>query len=680
MKATYCWMLGLTAICVISASVIGLPTDPAARDIDLIERLGKEQAPATSGKTPSVADIKDAARTIDGYLTAYYTKEKITPNKRASDGVFLRRVYLDVVGRIPTLKETLAFKRASASTRSTIIDKLLASEGYISNSFNYWADILRVQSNMRGGGQQYANWIKKSLRENKAYDEMAYEMLTGEGYSWENGATGFYLRDDGMPLDNMALAVKTFMGTSLVCAQCHDHPFDLWTQREFYEMAAFTYGVQTRIRPENVQKAQKLIKDPTVRRELNNITRPLQYGVKESKRALKLPHDYQYDDAKPNETINALAIFNGNIRTKKSESTRDAYARWITARDNPRFTTVIVNRLWAKTFGAPLIDPIDSMTSDSEAVMPELLAFLEYKMRQYDYDLKQFQRILLNTELYSRATIVDDLIEGDAYHFEGPVLSRMSAEQFWDSLMTLIVPEVDMRPSRDNGDSYSMMQRMLQQAKPEDLVRMAEKQAEFEKQRTEIREKITKAREKKQDAKVRELQKEERALRAKSNEAVGVIRKELMAKMDKTTYKKYDDGRPANNDPRWNGYQADFVRASEVRSPAPTSHFLHLFGQSDREVPNNANKEPNMLQVLSMFNGGMFDRVMSDQSVLMKQVNSMNNASDKLNVVFLSIYNRKPTGHEKNVVLKAITTSDGKQAWGRIVWALLNTREFSFVQ
>ena len=87
-----------------------------------------------------------------------------------------------------------------------------------------------------------------------------------------------------------------------------------------------------------------------------------------------------------------------------------------------------------------------------------------------------------------------------------------------------------------------------------------------------------------------------------------------------------------------------------------------------------------MLQVLSMFNGGMFDRVMSDQSVLMKQVNSMNNASDKLNVVFLSIYNRKPTGHEKNVVLKAITTSNGKQAWGRIVWALLNTREFSFVQ
>lgn len=678
MTATKRGWLVLSAALALSASVFALPSDPAARDIDLIERLGKEPGPDQSAVKPNQLEVRDAARTIDGYLTAYYEKAGVKPNRRASDDLFLRRVYLDIAGRIPTLEETLAFmKDASAHKRANIIDKLLAGDGYASHNFNYWADILRVLTNMQGGGQQYADYIRDALGQNKPFDQLAYELLTAEGYSWENGATGFYLRDDGMPLDNMALAVKTFMGTSLVCAQCHDHPFDLWTQREFYEMAAFTYNVETRVRPDNVRKAQEMAKDPIVRRALDDITRPLTYGVRETRRALKLPHDYKYDDAKPFDPVAPRAVFNGNIRPDQQQSLREAYARWITARDNPRFTTVIVNRMWAKVYGAPLITPIDEMTTDSKPVMPELVAFLEFKMRQFNYDLKQFQRMLFNTELYQRGTIVDDLVEGDEYHFQGPVLTRMTAEQLWDSLMTLIVPEIDQRPGRNDGDAYAMRQRMLQAAPPEALLEMAQARAEYEKQQTEIQDEIAKAREAKQEDRVRSLQRRLRDLRQAADRQLMTMQDGMMAKMD---MKDYESDGPQNNDARWAGYPADFVRASELRSPENATHFLRLFGQSDREVPDNANKEPNMLQVLAMFNGGMFDRVMDDNSALMKQVNSFKHPADKLNVIFLSIYNRRPTNYEKDVVFKAITTSDGSHAWGRIVWALLNTREFSFVQ
>src|ERR1051326_2560428 len=223
-----------------------------SREVSLIQRLGKTDVERRQRKSqpPSLAEIQAAARNIDQYLQAGYKEHKVQPNPPANDDVFLRRIYLDIVGRIPTGPETLAFRDDhDPNKRAKLIDKLLDSEGYVHHNFTWWADLLRIQSGNRPGaygGQAYANWIKQSLRENKPYDKIVYELITADGFPWENGASGFYLRDDGMPLDHMATTVQIFLGTSLQCAQCHDHPFDKWSQLEFYEMAAFTYGVQTR--------------------------------------------------------------------------------------------------------------------------------------------------------------------------------------------------------------------------------------------------------------------------------------------------------------------------------------------------------------------------------------------------------------------------------------------------
>ncbi|MDP1589720.1 MAG: DUF1549 domain-containing protein, partial [Prosthecobacter sp.] len=177
-------------------------------------------------------DLKATAAKIDELVNAKLAKEKITPNKPASDDIFVRRVYLDVVGRIPTLQETTRFlKNNDPDKRSKLIDELIASDGYVQNFYNYWADILRMKSQMVGGGQSlpafygYSNWLKSSLRENKPYDQMVREVVTADGKSYENGAIGFYIRDYNMPLDNMAVTTQIFLGTSMVCAQCHNHPF-----------------------------------------------------------------------------------------------------------------------------------------------------------------------------------------------------------------------------------------------------------------------------------------------------------------------------------------------------------------------------------------------------------------------------------------------------------------------
>ena len=156
---------------------------------------------------------------------------------------------MDIAGRIPTFSELSEFLESeNEDKRAQLIDELLESEGYVSSYYNFWADILRVKSRGRRTIMvSYQEWIKDSLRENLAYDKFVRELITSEGYVWDDPAVGYYLRDAGMPLDNMSNTAQVFLGTRMQCAQCHDHPFDKWTQKEYYHMAAYTIGLQSQL-------------------------------------------------------------------------------------------------------------------------------------------------------------------------------------------------------------------------------------------------------------------------------------------------------------------------------------------------------------------------------------------------------------------------------------------------
>ncbi|MFN0075012.1 MAG: DUF1549 domain-containing protein, partial [Prosthecobacter sp.] len=444
-------------------------------------------------------DTKAAASVIDGILAKDWAKHQLKGNPMSDDATFVRRIHLDIIGRIPTARETETFLADKApDRRAQIIQRLLNSEAHVLHTFNFWADVLRMnQNNATGVG--YLNFIKDSLRANKPYDKMVAEMISAQGRPWENGAIGYYYRDQGMPLDNMANTVRIFLGTRIECAQCHNHPFDKWTQMQFYQMASFTYGVQgqnyggvlaetQRIHndDQNAIRAEhrKANPDPTRPKRSKDMT-PEQYAVLEKdyqekakaasegrqamekkmrsedfyfreamlearnnvrdtaltfndKSKASLPKDYQYADAKPRSAVAPAAMFGHECTPQPGETSLQAYARWMTSQDNPRFTTVITNRLWKRVFGLALIEPLDELFETSTPMVPELQTHLEKLMRDLNYDMRSFLTILYNTQTYQRQVTRQEHAIGNVYHFTGPLLRRMTAEQMWDSFITLI--------------------------------------------------------------------------------------------------------------------------------------------------------------------------------------------------------------------------------------------------
>lgn len=307
-----------------------------------------------------------------------------------------------------------------------------------------------------GGGKHvnpyYLGFVKKSLRENLPYDEFVRRLITANGQAWENGAVGYTFRDNGMPLDHLANTVRIFLGTRLECAQCHDHPFDKWTQMEFYQMAAFSYGMRpdSRSSVPGLDEALDILRKETpdrahyanLRRASTDIMGPLRsekttviYNPGEQ---LTLPHDYQYEDAKPRSPVRPAVMF-GSTTQPNIES----YAKWMTSPDNPRFTVVIANRLWKQAMGLGFIEPVDELRDTTQSHIPGLSEYLARLMVGLDYDMRAFLAALFNSQAYlSQATLTEPHPE-EFYHFPGPILRRMTAEQTWDSVVTLINPHTE---------------------------------------------------------------------------------------------------------------------------------------------------------------------------------------------------------------------------------------------
>lgn len=671
----------------------------------------------------ATANDRQVSRRVDEFVEQNLRKHGIKPNPPASDEVFLRRAYLDIVGRIPTHKEAQQFLGSeSSSKRGQLIHHLLQSEGYVSHWFNYWADILRVKSRMdgaRGAGEAYADWVKEALRSNKSYREIVHELITAEGYVWDNGAVGYYLRDSGMPLDNMSNTAQIFLGTQLVCAQCHNHPFDRWKQKEYYEMAAYTYGMETRANPEKIlrldERVSKMEKRANRRessRELNRHVRsalrdllePLSYRVShDEEKMLRLPSDYQYDDAKPREEVQADTIFGKRVSGRSSRKLA-SYADWLTGTDNPRFTRVIVNRLWKAVMGVGLIEPVDDFKDDTQPSNPALMNFLEKEMLAVDYDLRRFLGILYNTRTYQRESTLVDVDLAD-YHFPGPVLRRMSAEQIWDSLLTATMPGVDERKgSSSDKKRYESMKKQVHgleamKKQPQKILAtakaMAQVEYEHEEATKDLRKRLAAARENGNDGVAKRLNDEMKQARKERDSEVKDIRESFeaaymgaasgamgsmtMMRMDeKKSTKKDIDDRP---DPRWKGFDKSDVRASELRSPMPSDHFLRQFGQSDRETIQAAESEASVAQALNLLNGKVLDKLVSSKSMLMKGVEQLYGDDEKQDFIFMSLLTRLPSDAERALMDKEFAGVDSsEEACESIIWALLNTKELLFVQ
>jgi tetratricopeptide (TPR) repeat protein len=583
-----------------------------------------------------------SAKKIDTFVAANYAKHDVKPMPKTTDEQFVRRVYLDIAGTIPSYKQTTSFLTSTdPDKRTKLIDELLGSEGYSSHFFNFWADILRYRDRLGEDvrGEPWRQWIKQSLTENKPYDTFVHEMLTAEGLVWENPATGYLQRDPGMPLDNVNNTIRIFLGTRIGCAQCHNHPFDKWTQKQFYEAAAFVYPTQTQTGGGD-KRYWKEDPNPRLRDEYQSIEqeeeqRRQRYYQFEAHlrtnmkivndnpgRKIQLPKDYAYSDAKPGDVVQPKTLFGPDIKPLPGETSRQTFARWLTSKENPRFALTIANRLWKQAFGAGQIEPVDDMMDSTVAENPALMTFLESEMKRLDFNMKEFLRILYNTETYQRQSFDHEVAIGTPYHFPGPMLRRMTAEQAWDSFLTLARPE----------PGYQEVPMSLY--KEAVAVNLATDSAE-------------------------------RVLESRDR----VVQFDQMRNKAQEGYRsKYDRN-------------VLMARASELPSPVPPNHFLRMFGQSDRELISASSTTGSVPQVLFMYNGPVTHMLLAEGSSIYNNIVKRKNASDAVRVVFLSILNREPDQEE---LATAISQVRGEQkaavAFGNVVWSLVNTREFMFVQ
>jgi Protein of unknown function (DUF1549)/Protein of unknown function (DUF1553) len=732
---------------------------------------------------PVSVDPAAAAQELDAILASHWKSTGAVANPPLSDEAFVRRIYLDVAGHIPTVAEVEEFFAATGSDkRARLIDRLLAGEGYVQRYFQVWADALRLFSRMRPlgtlTGLAYQDFVKQSLRSNKPYDVFVRELITAQGRAWENGAIGYQVRDTGMPLDHAAVTARVFLGTRIECAQCHDHPFDdQWTQKKFYHMAGFTTGFgegdyygKLGLRDEFAARYRAIEKSPAAaknadvskagltaaeRKEaneklnhevrgvvtvLNEIQGPFlgnNTAVWFKDETLKLPHDYRYPDAKPGDVVQPATAFGDPITAVGTGSEKlRAYAEWMTSPRNPRFTTVVTNRLWRSLFGRAVIDPLDDLSHNSTGDIPGLQARLDRLMNEGRYDLKAFLRVLLRTRAYQAQAARAPAQPGEAYAFTGPVLRRMTAEQIYDSFVTLVRPAPDQanpfaaeelaRAIRETRRADALFRALPSHDLFDTAVAAATVLTEQAVALKKMQEDINAARKAGDKELVERLGKQAGPIQRQKLQAIhDQVLVPMMSRLLGTPYTATLSGKlnpiletvqnaripgidtaegratdtaaqaamqatflaeveryriPAKDRDRYLSERSralrSWPRSADMESPAPRGHYLREFGQSDRETVDNSNPEANIGQALLLMNSALVPQATAPYAQLMLEVGRASDDEAKLRAVYLAVLARAPTDAERKTWAKAKQNGLGMDD---LAAALLNTRQFLFI-
>jgi len=602
-------------------------------DREFARRAEGERAPA----------LREGAAKVDALVLAGLTKAGVKSNVPATDEHLVRRLYLDIAGRIPTAPETAAFLNDKrADKRARLIDTLLASPGYTSQMYDWLGDMLRLTDEYGKGVKTYLyeEWVKEQVKANTPWDKMVYEMITAEGRLSDTGPVGYLLRDRGMPLDNLSNTLSTFLGANVACAQCHNHPLADWKEMDFYAMASFfgatdtTYAKATGV-AKRIGKSANVDKNMLVRVLAPNLAEVETTGRNQT----KLPEDYKYKDGKPGEAVAPRLIMWSEkdkenpayqIKTDSVPDLRRQFGRWMTHPQNPRFATAIANRVWKKLFGLGVQEPVADLDDLTKAFNPELLAGLTELMRRERFDLKEFQRVLFNTQAYQRqVSVTPDLAKGP-YLFQGPVLRRMSASQTWDSVLALVIGT--------ELDQFKLQR--AQQIRDVDLDGPLSVEAVV--------------------AKVQEL----------SGEGKGKARRGKKGgdKLDSADFGGYAP-------PQFEGMT--MARASELPQPSRESHFLRMFGQSDRQIADSDSVEGGVPQVLMLMNGDVQKVIASQNSKALRDAAKEKTVEKQVESLYFSFLGRRPAITERQYAVKLM--SEGMKL-PDLTWVLFNTREFMFVQ
>jgi hypothetical protein len=369
-----------------------------------------------------VRDYPHAAQNnlVDEYVFAKLRRFQVIPSAQSTDAEFLRRVCLDVTGTLPPASRVREFLSSrDPDKRNKVVEILLSSPEYVDFWTFRFSDLFRVKSS------EYWEWVRSTLELNKPYDEVARERIAARGF---DGAAEHFSVDDGQsgPAKRMAEEVRVFMGRRIDCAQCHNHPYDTWSQDQFWGLTAF-FAQQTAVRWNEDFRERVIIDDRQGSEMLNG---------EAGKKLLfvKAIHPRTKKEVPP--------TFPGGKVVPEDERAdlRMELAKWMTSQ--PEFAEAAVNRMWGYFFGRGIVDPVDDFRLANPPTHPELLEALANDFQDHGYDLKHLIRLIVESRTYQLSSIPNETNKFDSVNYSHSFPRLLGAEVLLDAISQVTgIPE-----------------------------------------------------------------------------------------------------------------------------------------------------------------------------------------------------------------------------------------------
>jgi hypothetical protein len=373
-------------------------------------------------------EVQALTAAIDQHLAARWAADKVEPSPRADDSEFLRRVYLDLAGRIPPAAEVRAFLAdTAADKRQRVVEKLLASPQYVEHFTNIWRGLLVPEAANPDGPSvdpAFEAWMRKQITDNIGYDKMVREILavpfaanapprpaptpTQDGQqppAPTPSPAAYYSVKDVKPENLAASTARLFLGVRLECAQCHHHPFAKWKREQFWNYAAFFAGLQRQNQGDGVTPVREVF----------------------DRREMKIPGSET--------VVPALFLDGSEPRWKFKVGARVTLADWITAPDNPYFARAAVNRMWAHFFGTGIVEPVDDLEGQDAPSHPELLEEMARQFVAHGFDWKYLIRGITASRTYQLSSTATHPEQADPRRFARMAVRGLTPEQVFDSLV-----------------------------------------------------------------------------------------------------------------------------------------------------------------------------------------------------------------------------------------------------
>lgn len=690
-----------------------------------------------------LASFTKAANQVDRLLASENKGKKIQVAPVINDWAFMRRAYVDLIGRIPRDSEIRQYMKWPASDRRTkLVDTLVQHDRFAERWTVFFADMLRIRSNRTGGNSLLA-FVNKSIKEGMSYDELAGRLISANGKAGSTPEVGWILGDDADPMALAGATAQIFLGKRMSCAQCHDHPFDKWTQEEFYNLAAF-FGKTRRVESSfgrrmvytTESKESSVLWPPELDAENRKPRKPaFPYEVKEDvndhhvkqlallrdkearKKTItetdpdKLVEDVLGDiDSRANKGTLGVDTSDSvlNIATAAKEESRklkfeqELYmaselrgnlAKWITSPHNKQFARAFVNRVWGELMGSGFVNPLDDFTETNIPSHPKTLDYISAEFVASGFDLRSLLKTIIASDAYQRSHLAgadkNVRIESESA-FVASRSRRMISEVMYDSIV--IAGHLEQAKHLKGENVRTVYDRVR--------VRLEGSGEDVPVEPTPIptpaaQPNMTMA--KKADLGVPTGYDLEKTIELDFNKALMADEEApkvemLMVKSKEQIEAERMAATPVRRTykytyktvPRTFDDNPSYNSSMRMATPAPRPHFLRVFGQPSREgLGEFRNQQSSMRQALMMINGKMIheaSRVGKLEPMYRLITGRTKNIDKAITLAYREILSREPNAEETRDAKELLAAADSElDGMADLRWVLLNCHEFKFL-